>query len=164
MDVSGWTVDQRMRLPDWCFPNRQIISVFIKATTGSTWYFGISDIALPDPCCIWSIGWFCYKDTATNSLQRVGLRATVPANAAEMDAAAEILPHFGEAHAGPNYIRIDDQLGNLAQIPLRHGLVTGGLKFVAGFFILTGIASATIFLVVSGLPTSMAGWLAHNKV
>ena len=164
MDVSEWTVDQRMRLPDWCFGNRQLVGIHVDCPNLGTFYYGISEIALPDPVCIWSFGFYLYNYNYTRHRFRVGLRESIPTNEAEMDTATEILPYFGEPRDGPNYIRAGTLDTRAYLIPLRKGMVTGGNYLVASCYTGTDQSMVDIFLVVSGLPTSMAGWLAHNRV
>lgn len=164
MDVSGWTVDQRMRLPDWCFGNRQVIAAYASSPEIATFYWGISEIALPDPVCIWSLGWWLGKAESAFYDFRFGLRDTVPTNEAEMDTAIEILPYLGSAHAGPNYLRVEYLETAIVQINLKKGMVTGGKKLVVEFKSSIAWAALNVFLVCSALPTDMAGWLAHSKV
>lgn len=163
MDVSGWTIDQRMRLPDWCFGNRELIGIHVDCPTLDVFYYGISEIALPDPVCIWAVGFYLYCFNYTRFRFRIGMATSIPANEAEMTAATEILPYFGQPLAGPNYIRAGTLDTRAFQIPLRKGMETGGKKLVASVLTGTDMTKIDIFMVVSELPTSMAGWLAHNK-
>lgn len=164
MDVSGWTVAQKMRLPDWCFGNRQLIGVYVNMPLLGTYYYGISAIALPDPVCIWTFGFYIYTYDYTRFRFRAGLRNTIPTNEAGMDAATEILPYFGQPIAGPNYIRLGTKDSRPYIIPLRKGMVTGGKKLVVSAYTGTDASMIDVFMVVSSMPTRMAGWLAHDKV
>lgn len=164
MDVSTWTVDQRMRLPDWCFGNRMLIGLFHNNTHPGTTEWAIRDIALPDPVCIWEF-WYLIIETAANyGTYRAGLADTVPVNVAQMDEALEIYPYFGIDHAGPNYIIRKTEDATHVVIKLRKGMVTGGKKLVMEVGSVAGTARGFFGLLVSGLPTNMAGWMAHNPV
>lgn len=163
MDVSDWTVDQRMRLPDWCFGNRTVIGISILCPLLETGYYGISEIALPDPACIWQVGWWYKTDTISGVTLRIGLRATIPTSVPDMDDATEILPYMGSPHAGPNEIFMTIRESLPFFINLRKGMVTGGKKLVVRSYSDAAQAHANVCLIVSELPTSMAGWLAHNK-
>lgn len=164
MDVSGWTVDQRMRLPDWCFGNRQIIGCQVLAVQPTTHYWGISAIGLPDPVCIWSVGFWFRIDAYSKMSLEIGLAHNVPTNNAEMAACQEIFPHFGAAQPGPNTMRVGQRYSVPLQIEVRKGMITSGKKLVADFYSTLADARVDVYLVVSGLPTSMAGWLAHHKI
>lgn len=164
MDVSGWTVDQRMRLPDWCFGNRKVICsyIFSGVVDEATW--SISELALPDPCCIWKLGIYWIPDDPGTGILRIALSDTVPISIAQMDACQEIFPHFGQPNPGPNRLTFRTPAASSVEVDTKVGLVTGGKKLVAELYCLTGGARALPTLWVSELPTSMAGWLAHNKV
>lgn len=164
MDVSGWTIDQKMRLPDWCFGNRQVIAAYANTPEIATCYWGISEIALPDPVCIWSLGWWLGKAASAYYDFRFGLRDTVPTSIAEMDTAVEILPYLGSPHAGPNTLRVEYIETAVSQIDLKKGMVTGGKKLVVEIKSSVQWVACNVFLVCSELPTDMASWLAHNKV
>lgn len=164
MDVSGWTIDQRMRLPDWCFGNRHVIGAYQMNASGASYKYAISEIAFPDPCCIWHVafaGWHTLDGVGT---LRVGLANELPKNEAEMDLADEIFPAFGFPKTGPNGILLSGAAQFLVSFDARKGMVTGGKKLVISLYNSTGAVRANPLFLVSGLPTSMAGWLAHNKV
>lgn len=162
MDVSGWTVDQRMGLPDWCFPNRQIVSIERVANVANTYYWGISEIAMSDPMCIWSVGLFFNLLSAMNAYFRFGLRDTVPTSQAEMDTADEIFPYFGRPHAGPNELRMRVVDSSIIHFPVRKGMATGGKYLVIEYWSNINSSSMTIFFVVSGLPTRIPDWMAFT--
>ena len=164
MDVSGWTIDQRMRFPDYCFGQQQAIGLQVYCPNALIYYFGISEIALPDPACIWQFSsWFKISAAANNTF-RIGLAATVPTTIAEMDLALEIFPYIGGAYAGPNKLRVTQRYSTPWVMNIRKGLVTNGLKIVVALYSTVADTTGDFVLIVSGLPTNMAGWLAHNKV
>lgn len=164
MDVSGWTIDQRMRFPDWCFGNRQLIGCQVHCILADQYYFAISDVALPDPVCIWAFHFWVLTAGNMEGAFRIGLRATVPTNEAEMDTATEIFPYVGAPTAGPNKVRHAFRYTTPIMLPVRQGMVTGGLKLVGALYSTFADVRGDLVLEVSGLPTQMAGWLAHHKV
>lgn len=164
MDVSEWTIDQRMRLPDWCFGNRTLIGCQVIIAGAITNFWGISEIALPDPCCIWQLVYFFRPSEFTRLNLRIGLAATVPTSEAEMDAAKEIFPYFGSPATGPNILRIGILYSTPMSIMMRKGMATDGLKLVCQGYFSDGTGYCNVGLLCSGLPTSMAGWMAHNRV
>lgn len=164
MDVSGWTVDQRMRFPDYCFGNRQLIGVYVANYVETTFAWGISDIPLPDPVCIWQMNVLCPETAAAHGNYRAGLADVVPTSHAEMDNAVEIYPYYGVPHAGPNLVQRNAYGWSNVVIDFRKGMVTGGKKLVVENECIVGVSRVIFSLLVSGLPTSMQGWLAHQKV
>lgn len=164
MDVSGWTIAQRMRFPDWCFGNRELVSVFTLNEAVGTYVYNISTLALPDPVCIWQVCFQSVPDATGGGRIRVGFAAAVPTNEAEMDAAVDFLPHFGHVVTGPNKILFQEPNYVFFSFDVRKGLVTGGKKLVSSTYCTVAKVRINCFLLVSGLPTDMAGWLAHSKV
>jgi len=164
MDVSGWTVDQRARLPDWCFGNSEAIGCQVCCEVADNTFWGISEIELPDPACIWSMAWWFRQNAYCNHMFRFGLAEEVPVNVGQMDAATEILPYVGKPATGPNELRQGTAESNIQQLFLRRCMATGGLKLVVQLGSSVQWATIDLIIIVSGLPTSMAGWLAHHRV
>jgi len=164
MDVSTWTLAQRMELPDWCFGNRILIGQFLFNPNPGTTQWAMRDLALPDPVCIWEF-WYLIIETAGNfGTYRAGLADAVPVNVAQMDAATEIYPYFGIDHAGPNYIiRITEDATHVV-IKFKKGMVTGGKKLVIEVGSAAGTARGFFGLLVSGLPTKIPAHLDPNTV
>ena len=166
MDVSDWTIAQRMRLPDWCFGSRETYIAHGGVASPDTYNWGISDNALPDPACIWEfVILLGASDYAYNKV-RIGLSDTVPTSKEEMDATDNIFPDFGDKATTPPGINCGIIPGMFFWISLRRGLATGGKKLVmeAKRHASGTILIADIILVISTLPTDMAGWMAHSKV
>lgn len=164
MDVTGWTIEQLSKLPEWCYGNRAVIGISMLCPLAATRYYGISEIALPDPCCIWQFGWWYKTNVIAGSTIRLGLRATVPTSGAEMDDATELFPYMGYPHAGPNEIFMTTRESIPFVINTKIAMVTGGLKLVCTSYSDVVESHFNCFLIVSGLPTDMAGWLAHGLV
>lgn len=165
MDVSGWTIAQKMRLPDWCFGSRDTYIAHAGVAEPNTYEWGISEKALPDPACIWEfVILLGSTDYAFNKI-RIGLSDTVPTSPEEMDATYNLFPDFGDPAFTPPGINCGTIPGEFFWLSLRRGLATQGLKLVieARRHASGTILIADVILVISGLPTSMAGWLAHNK-
>lgn len=164
MDITGWSIEQRMRLPDWCFGNRELTGAYVSRNpTGLVWAIGT--LVLPDPACIWTVYITSMPNAGMMSYVRVGLADTVPTSEAEMNAAVEILPHGWQARAGPNRISLLSGAYALLVYDVRRGMATGGKKLVIEMDnIFYGWNRVEADLIVSGLPTDMAGWLAHSPV
>ncbi len=166
MDVSDWTIDQRMRLPDWCFGNRKLLSLQVNVIAEGSFRWYITTESLPDPACIWAVGFSVSDSDQKYNYIRMGLADNVPMNEAQMDATTPLFPYFGSTVFAPPKIYVPTKSGVAFYIVSRKGLVTGGKKFVAEAWLNVGgtILFGHLYILVSELPTSMAGWLAHNKV
>lgn len=164
MDVSGWTIEQRMRFPDWCFGNRRILSVSVGNNTAGTFRWKISGTTLPDQICIWSVGIYPRYIDSYSSYIRLAFAATVPTTEAEMNAATPALPDFGELIYTPPRIYLADGGYEVWQIPLRKGMDVTGKKLVVELYCATVKVHLLPYLTFSELPTNMEGWLAHKKV
>lgn len=157
-----WTIDERMRLPDWCFGNRHMIGVYRSNFVPGTFNWGISELPFPDPACIWAAN---IISTPTNTGQgsvRIGLGNILPTSTVEMDAAVEIFPNFGIPRAGPNQIPFYGVSTIQYQIFVRKGMVTAAKKLIIESYCHAGDVRFEVVLIVSGLPTNISGWLAHS--
>jgi len=158
MDVTGWNIASRMKLPDHCFGNRQLIGCFAIVPAAGPHVWAISDVALPDPVCIWELVYYFRPTVAARIYLRIGLAATLPASTADMDAADEILPYFGEPKTGPNQLAVVVEHSTPMSIKLRKGMATGGKKLVIDLLYGNSDGYNTVGLVVSELPTKVPGW------
>lgn len=164
MDVSGWTLAQRMALPDAYFGNRVLIGQFHGNPNVGTFEWAMRNYALPDPVCIWEF-WYLIIETAGNfGTYRAGLANALPVNQAQMDAALEIYPYFGIDAPGPNYIiRATNECTHVV-IAFRKGMVTGGRNLVIEVGCNAGTARGFFGLLVSALPTEIPAHLDPNTV
>jgi len=164
MDITGWTLAQRMRFPEWTFGNKTLIGVMLGNSVVGTDVFGISTIALPDPCCIWKAMFYNLSNPGAQSWMRIGLNDVVPTTVAEMDACDEIFPDFGNPAAGPNNIIFYNDGVTYFAIDAYQGMVTGGQYLVMQVHNTGGSVRLQIALTVTELPSNLAGWLEHNIV
>jgi len=164
MDVTGWTIDQKMRLPDWCFGNRQVIGVYVSTWVPGGDAFAIAEIPLPDPVCIWQMAFVVTYEAGASGHARAGLSHTLPANVAEMNAATEIYPYFGTPMAGPNALPDLKGTGFYGEVAFKKGIVTDGMYIVGQVHCTAIMTRLNFWLLVSGLPTDMAGWMEHSLV
>lgn len=159
IDVSGLSLAERMALPDWCFGNRQLIGVYVSQTGPSNYIWGISDIALPDPCCIWQLQIDSMPNPGGRGTMRFGLANTVPTSDGEMDNADEIFPYFGQPNTGPNLINVYGLEYMAFIIDARKGMVTGGKKLVVQLFARDDTNRIDCRLLVSALPDEIPAFL-----
>lgn len=164
MDVSGWTPAQRLKFPDWCFPERQVIGVYTSNPNVGTWVFEISEIVLPTDCVLWEVGWLLMMEDPGSNIFRMGLRATVPVNDGEMDSCLEVLPYFGQLTTGPNRITCGPATNVAVIVPVRKILVTSGYKLVCANYCGVGKGRLLGWVLVSGLPTNVPRWLSEDNI
>lgn len=159
VDVSGWTLAQRMALPDWCFPNRYLVCCYKGNAGVGTYVWNISPLALPDPACIWQVIIISAPNPGGTGELRIGLNGVVPTTLAEMNAVQELFPGWGFPKPGPDSIMYYGQQMVQNQLFVRHGLVTGGKKLVIEVYCAAGAVRWDVILVVSGLPTKIPAFL-----
>lgn len=158
MDVSGWTLAKRMKIPDQYFPNRQIVSAYKVGGVAGVFGWAISGVALPDPACIWEVGFVLPQSDSANNYFRVALRGTVPTTEAEMNGAINVFPDLGDIAATPPKIYANSTGSPRWSIKLRKGFVTGGNKLVLEIYPVGNIIRVLAYMVVSGLPTNVPAW------
>lgn len=164
MDVSGWTLAKRMELPDWCFGNKWIIGCPVKTLLTGTNYWGISEVSLPDPVCIWTLGCWVRTEEFVSLTTRIGLRATIPTSDVEMDAAIEMFPLLGAPRVGPNLVRFGFLYSEAFFMKVRKGMNTDGLKLVVQVCSTVLNVYVQFSLLVSELPTRIPAHLDPNTI
>jgi len=164
MDVSGWTIAQRMELPDWCFPTRYLIGCYGWNNVAASINWEISNVTLPDPACIWDFGYVALVDDVSSCDFRVGLNDVVPTTVPEMNDVQDFVPNYGYNQAGPNAVRIMPGSKQAVNFHLRLGLVTGGKYLVIENHNLAGTSRFQVYVLVSGLPTQLPAHMDPNTV
>lgn len=158
MDVTGWDLASRTKLPEWCFGQRQVVSARIYNIVNLSTVWDISDVALPDPCFIWNIGMNFRRSDDTGSFLRMGLLANVATSSGEMDAADEILPDYGKGGTSPRRIYTPVCNGLYIEFKIHKPMVTGGKKFAVEGYCYGSDLRLLMHMVVSGMPTKVPGW------
>lgn len=158
MDVTGWNLASRMKLPDYLFGNRKLISVYGWTTGPLTTTWAISPIVLPDPVCIWELNLFSDPYLNGYGYVRIGLADVVPTSVVEMDGAVELFPYFARPNVGPN--RFFFYSGDPTQLAYqaRKGMVTGGKFVVTELTAEFERMRMMVTLNTSELPTKVPGW------
>lgn len=159
IDVSGWTLAERMMLPDWCFPNRMFLDIRLYEQEAGEHEYGIAQVVMPDPMCIWELAIRFVSTSWSNHYIRLGLDIDVPTNAVEMDAADEIFPYIGSTLATPHRMYYNEVEYWYTRHKLRKGMVTGGKYLVLDLYNQAGRSEVVVSMVVSGLPTKVPAFL-----
>lgn len=166
MDITGWTLEQRIRLPEWCFGSHQIMSVYLSNVAPGTSIWGQSLEILPADICIWAAGLLIVVNDAVWSFVRMGFRDTAPVNVGQMDASHNFLPGFGNTAFAPPRINTSLVTGLQYHVPLKMGVTPAGERLVAECYCSAGGTQTIVmlYIIYSTLPVDMAGWLSHNIV
>lgn len=152
MDVSGWTLAERMALPDWCFGMPKVYGFFIFNNADGISNFWIDNEDLPDPACIWSLQLISMPDALATGWLRLGMCDIVPANTAQMDACDEIFPKLGRAAAGPNDMIFYGGVFTEMKVMVRKGIVTGSKNLVGELRCTNDMMRFQVVMLVSELP------------
>lgn len=164
MDISKWSIDERMRLPDWCFGNRNLVMAANTANGAGTIRWDISETTLPEKICIWQVGILPRNLDSVNSYIRFGFLSTKPTSEAEMDLAKPVLPNFGYTAYTPPRVIMPASGTEIWQFFLRMGVSTGKKKLAIELKCGLTQFSAIVFMLYSELPTNISGWLANSFI
>ena len=164
MDVSGWTIDQLLRMPDWCFGDRQLYRLYLANASADTYKWFRQELALPAKACIWGMFIATFPTTGGTGHARFGLHNILPTSTEEMDGATPIFEDYRSAAGDQNLVNLYAGIPVTFGYSLKTGIVPAGKKLVMELYCAVATMRAEITFVISGVPTSMAGWLAHSKV
>lgn len=163
MDVSGWTIEQKMRLPDWCFGQRQLVMAGGTASGAGTKVWDISELALPQQICVWQMGIIPRHLSSASDYVRIGFNSTLPTSEAEMDTSIPLLEYFGWTLYSPPRIIMPATGTELWEFFLRRGMDTEGKKLTVEVACVITKISLIVYMLYSELPSSMISWLSHNQ-
>lgn len=94
MDISKWTIEKILQLPDHMFGYRWWVSVPETAVTAATRYY-MSPLKLPDHTIIWRLHIYVdYHGAGFNIWFSLALGVTVPTNDAEFGALPLLMPSY----------------------------------------------------------------------
>jgi len=164
MDVSGWTIDQRLRFPDWCFGDRELVMLSLGVWVAGGFFWVITGVDLPEHICIWQMGVVVRRNDSADNYFRLGLAATVPLNVADMDASIPLFPQWGNIAFAPPRITLPEETDQTWFFNTRNGIHSQGLRFVGEIWGNACPAMVQINIVYSCLPTNMIGWMDHSRV
>lgn len=162
MDISRWTIDERMMLPDFCFGSRKVVSAYSDNLVPGSNTFAASVIKIPDPVCIWSIMFEAIPTDGGYGYLRFGLNNHLPVDDADMSTSAEILPAYGINVPGPNLILCLAQVFASWNFNVRKGMVTHDNYLVIQNSCLLVNLKVQVSLVISELPKNISGYLANQ--
>ena len=157
MDIRNWSLGQIMELPDHLFGRRFIISCYVaQGAPGSA--FDISEIALPEICVIWEVGWFMLLAGGAGDGLRLALGDQLPATAAQFMLLDPLIHGFGIQGPEPRLISPRNCLGPVVTNQLRLPVQAAGRRLVLQGFATTGPAYIQAWVIVSSVPKEIPDW------
>ena len=161
MDISKWSLDKIMELPDWVFGKRWWVGTYIGTSGASTSYFMIEE-SVPDKFVLWDVLVNVVGSAAAikvNLSLRLTRQAPTGSNIktfrrllTNFSNRAQFydvhLPSAGSIHLGPmrNLVEADnDRIG-------------GALKFVGE----TATNENTVACLISGIPREVPDWVVSG--
>lgn len=162
MNISRWTIDEKMQLPDFCFGQRKIVATGIGVTVPKTMAWNITSVPFPDSICIWEFGILPTQLDSFYSYCRVGLTETKPTSEAEMDAAIPILPDWTPQGYSPPRIYVPATGTQQWVFKMRKGMKTKARKMAIELYANVGNFALVFYVIYSKLPTNISGFLAHS--
>lgn len=163
MDIRNWGLAKIMRLPDWCFGRRSIVSCHIRDDAAAQ-VWDISELELPTRGVIWSVGYIVETNYSTGHTIRIGLGDQLPATNAEMMTLDPLIPGLGIDGPEPRLIYVT-QVPNFVRFTMRQGCNFMGRRLVIEFNKDAQLDEHVIVAVeVSGIPAEIPDWLcAHSE-
>ena len=165
LDLQGWSIEDKLRLPDWCFGRRYIVSVTWQASAYGTDAYDISEDCFPEEAVIWEVVLSFDRVSANDNYVRLALGSQLPANEAGFMELEPLLRGFGLTGPEPRKIRVPNNF-RVIRFCLRQYFAPGGRRLVVFNRVPTTAAfgSGEVIVVVSGLPKEVPDWLISGQV
>lgn len=163
MDIRNWGLEKVMRLPDWCFGRRYIVTASIwTQQTGYSW--DISEIAYPDRGVMWEFGMNALVDSNIGNFCRVGIGDQLPATHPQFMELDPLVMGFGFQGEEPRQFGMS-YMANGWRIQPRQSIRFQGRRLVIEAQLsLASPVLWTVWTVVSGIPSEIPDWLCESSV
>jgi len=163
MDVSGWSPDKIMQLPDHVFGERHVLACY-GSSYNDVPVWDISEVAVHDISVLWDLYILpTYVETSSDYV-RIAWGQYLPKTTAEMDELMPLVRGLGAQGKEPRKIPIYLYVGGMS-FHLRKLVYPGGRRLVIEVY-----ASATkhtlchVVATVSSLPREVPDWLISSQV
>lgn len=162
MNVSDWPVDELMGLPDCVFGRRWVVSCEAEASDDAHG-FDISEMSLPDRAVLWNVEVFGFSVDDPGCYMRLGLAQFVPATAAVMDSAKELVQDLGKQGTRPRRIYLNGSPCEF-DIDLRNLVEAQGSKLVLEAYAPAGKnCKVLVAVTVSAIPREVPDWVFSGQ-
>lgn len=158
MNISNWSLNRIMQLPDFCFGRRWPISIWAEPDFTPPRY-DIAECALPEKTVIWELHVRGSGQTATFYFVGLRLGDKLPTTEAEFDALELLFPCLDDYEIGRSGVKLQAQ-SDLHLTQLRYPVLSSGRRFVGKFE--TSFEynqQIEVVFVVSSVPTEVPDWL-----
>lgn len=163
MRMDDWPLDKIMRLPEFVFGRRFVVScVPISPIEGYGW--DISEVALPETCVIWELVIQPLGLITGDERLRIALGVQLPTSHAQFMLLEPLFNGLGYQGPGPRGIASNRYFG-IALRMLRLQVHAAGRKLVCEMG--PGAAaemSMNVMIVVSSVPKEVPDWLFSETV
>jgi len=161
MDISKWTRDQVMTLPDYAFGEKRIICAdfFVPNATYTAF---LCPMVLPSRLIVWEIMITPRGFGASGDWVRIVLSTKIPGTIAECLACAPLIPGLGAPENGPGCIDVADTTDTI-HINLRQMVEAQGNRLCV---VSQNAAAAGVYMfvtvLISTVPSEIPDWLAYH--
>lgn len=162
MNIEKWDIDKIMRLPDWCFGRKFLLSCDARAYS-EAYAFDISKVGLPDRAVMWELLVVPYNYSSTNNWIRLAVGDKVPASAAEMLLLDPLIMGFGYGNEEPRKIYLVSNLQIFTMSLRTPSLGNGRRLILEAYAEADKIAWVRVTLLVSSIPKEVPDWIYSGQ-
>jgi len=163
VDISKWSSDEILRLPDYVFGRRFPIFCSLKAGS-ATWVCDISEVGFPDRCVLWQVSVWAMIYGSLDIYVRMGLSDSVAVDDAEFLTFMPLLHGFGFQGDEPRQVNLSAG-SSVLSFGCKVILDTGGRRLVGcSLSGAAGIYRVQIVAVVSSVPKEIPDWVFSGQV
>lgn len=163
MDISKWTPDEILCLPDFVFGRK--FPVFCTVIANSTfWQADISERGFPDPCVLWQVSFLVSRQSGNTIWFRLGMSESLPASEEEFMTLQPFLHGLGETGPEPRKI-ITYMYGAAWCLDLKTFMRTSGRRLCAcAAASVAGYVFLHVAAIVSCVPKEVPDWVFSGQV
>lgn len=163
MDVSHWSADKIMQLPDAAFGRRWMIGMSAD-TLDANVHFDLADLSLPDKIVIWEVQFPVFGGLSTTADIVLSLGSTLPSTDAEFLALERVFLGVSTRDGIKGGVE-SLAVSHIALRKMRQMVVTGGRTFVARFKrALSTAGAAACIVTISSFPREVPDfYLGHSS-
>lgn len=162
MDISDWTDEQIMQLPDHVLGEKYVVGKMEDINPGISKFF-VTPFSLPAKIIIWQLTIYLMTDIGKNAIIGLRLSNTAAVNTTEFYAQDPIFPDIYDKAERQSQYRLTVITSSPA-FDLKYLLSTGSRK-VSCFF--SNYNTVEIYMgfsmVISEVPTRVHGWLNSDE-
>ena len=162
LDISGWSLDKIMQLPDHAFGRRYLIITRQELAAGATVRWLVKD-PLPDRFILWSIRMGGFNESDEDLGFRFAFGSEDPADVAAFDRLREVFP--GDFDDPGEKSLITMARGVHRDMRMRIPFNSNGERFVVSGVNGGGtlVARPTIEFEISSIPRGVGEWLVYPE-